>query len=92
MGANPEAGLVEGGIGIFYGTTRRRRKWVTGTVFKNDAPGKMTTYSVFNQNGGQWRLRRRVWLRTAKGIFIGAGFWRGASYGRCDILKIKILF
>jgi uncharacterized repeat protein (TIGR03803 family) len=46
-GANPEAGLVQGSDGYFYGTTYEGGSQNGGTVFKISATGKLTTIHSF---------------------------------------------
>jgi uncharacterized repeat protein (TIGR03803 family) len=49
-GANPKAGLIEGGNGEFYGTTAGGGASGTGTVFKISSAGTLTT--LWNFTGG----------------------------------------
>ena len=53
-GANPQAGLVQGSDGNFYGTTyRRRHEQLAGTVFKISTNGVLTSlYSFTGTNDG----------------------------------------
>ena len=48
-GANPQAGLVQGSDGNFYGTTSRRHEGDHGTVFKISTNGALTSLYSFTR-------------------------------------------
>lgn len=51
-GVDPEAGLVQGRDGSFYGTTRRGSTNEGGTIFKLTSGGTLTTLFSFGDGGG----------------------------------------
>ena len=51
-GANPQAGLVQGEDGSFYGTTYNGGSNALGTIFKVTSQGLLTTLLVFNATNG----------------------------------------
>jgi uncharacterized repeat protein (TIGR03803 family) len=53
-GSNPEAGLVQGIDGDFYGTTSYGGSTEDGTVFKMTNAGTLTT--LVNFDGANWQL------------------------------------
>ena len=69
-GANPEAGLVKGSDGNFYGVTRGGGAYGDlGTVFKITPSGGLTTLHSFNGNDGQWPLAALI--EASDGYFYG---------------------
>src|SRR5437773_307302 len=52
LGATPYGGLIQGTDGSFYGTTSRGGATGSGTIFKIDAAGTLTTLHSFNNNSG----------------------------------------
>jgi uncharacterized repeat protein (TIGR03803 family) len=53
-GETPEAGLVQGTNGNFYGTTTGGGAYFFGTVFEITAAGKLTTLHSFDQTYGSY--------------------------------------
>ncbi|HVM60706.1 MAG TPA: choice-of-anchor tandem repeat GloVer-containing protein [Verrucomicrobiae bacterium] len=53
-GADPEAGLVQGNDGNFYGTTAAGGTNDNGTVFRITSQGTLTTLWRFNGDNGEW--------------------------------------
>jgi uncharacterized repeat protein (TIGR03803 family) len=51
-GSNPQAGLVQGTDGNFYGTTQNGGSGGWGTVFKISTTGALTTLYSFDYNNG----------------------------------------
>lgn len=51
-GLRPECGLVQGGDGNFYGTTREGGKFGYGTVFRITTNGTLTTLVSFDNTNG----------------------------------------
>src|SRR5258706_12213817 len=51
-GSSPEAGLLEGSDGNFYGTTSAGGASNKGTVFKVTPAGELTTLVSFNGSNG----------------------------------------
>ena len=57
-GAKPQAGLIKGSDGNFYGTTNQGGTSSVGTVFKMDSSGTVTTLHSFAGSDGSFPLRR----------------------------------
>ncbi|HUE04609.1 MAG TPA: choice-of-anchor tandem repeat GloVer-containing protein, partial [Bryobacteraceae bacterium] len=76
-GVLPEAGLVEGGDGMFYGTTSGAGAHDHGTVFRITPDGTLTTlyaFDVYNGDGPQAAL-----LKAADGRLYGTTALGGSA-------------
>ena len=77
-GANPEAGLVQGADGNFYGTTSGTYCYCQGpgcdTVFKITPGGKLTTLHSFGANEG---LPYAGLIQATDGDLYGTTFYGG---------------
>src|SRR5208282_1721301 len=77
-GANPEAGLVQGSDGDFYGTTEAGGKYGSGTVFKITTNGALTSlYSFTGTNDGANPYAGLV--QGSDGIFYGTTYNGGTN-------------
>ena len=78
-GANPQAGLMQGGDGNFYGTTSSGGKNGMGTVFRMSSDGTSLTnlYSFAGTNG---RAPRSVLVQGNDGNFYGTAEYGGIGY------------
>jgi uncharacterized repeat protein (TIGR03803 family) len=79
-GANPEAGLVQGSDGSFYGTTFGGGTNGDGTVFKINANGALTSLYSFargNDGGGP----QAALVQGSDGSFYGTTAYGGAGGG-----------
>src|SRR5262249_31675075 len=72
-GSSPEAGLVEGSDGDFYGTTSGGGASLCGTVFKMTPAGMLTTLVEFTGNGAS-----NKGSRPSAGLVLGSD---GNFYG-----------
>jgi uncharacterized repeat protein (TIGR03803 family) len=80
-GSAPEAGLVQGIDGNFYGTTSKGGSSNMGTIFRMTPAGALTTLVSFNSNNGSFPIAGLV--KSSDGNFYGttAGIGTGNSYG-----------
>src|SRR5439155_17317444 len=76
-GANPIAGLIQGSDGNFYGTTEYGGTAGSGTVFKMDASGAVTTLHSFAGSDGT--LPFAVLIQGSDGNFYGTTYGGGAN-------------
>ena len=84
-GANPEAGLVQGSDGYFYGTTEG------GTVFKISTNGALSTLYSFTGGNDGWGLFAGL-VRASDGNFYGTTLYGGtgsAELGGGTVFKIS---
>jgi uncharacterized repeat protein (TIGR03803 family) len=85
-GAYPEAGLVQGGDGYFYGTTGGDET-NSGTVFRIDTNGALTTlYSFIDTNFGVNPCARLI--QGSDGNFYGVTRYGGTNGGYGTVFKI----
>ena len=85
-GADPYAGLVQGGDGNFYGTTESGGANNDGTVFKMTADGTLTTlYSFAGSSDG--REPTAALIQASDGNFYGTT-QEGGSNGAGTVFKI----
>jgi uncharacterized repeat protein (TIGR03803 family) len=76
-GAGPEAGVIEGSDGFFYGTTSSQGASVFGTVFKIDVLGNLTTLHSFGgADGGNSTARL---TQGSDGYLYGTTSYGGAN-------------
>ena len=87
-GANPQAGLVQGSDGYFYGTTvRRRHERRYGTVFKISTNGALT--SLYSFTGGNDGANPDAGLvQGSDGNFYGTTYGGGTN-GYGTVFKIS---
>src|ERR1039458_2586506 len=83
----PEAGLVQGGGGSFYGTTNQGGTLGYGTVFKITVAGELTTLYSFDISDGAFPMGALA-LGT-DGAFYGITVQGGASDGSGTVFKIS---
>jgi uncharacterized repeat protein (TIGR03803 family) len=86
-GANPEAGLVQGSDGDFYGTTYSGGTSNHGTVFKMTASGSFT--NLYSFRGGDGANPRAALVQGGDGYFYGTTTYGGNSCGCGTIFKIS---
>jgi uncharacterized repeat protein (TIGR03803 family) len=77
-GGIPEAGLVEGSDGIFYGTTSRGGASNTGTVFKISSAGTLTTLYSFTA-GADGATPEAELVQGTDGLFYGTALFGGSN-------------
>src|SRR5207302_7166383 len=85
-GQSPDAALVQGSDGNFYGTTALGGSHSKGTAFKIDAAGNLTTLHSFSGFPTDGALPVAGLLRTNLGIFFGTTasgglFFQGTVFG-----------
>jgi len=85
-GANPQAGLLQGSDGKFYGTTSLGGTNYAGTVFKISTNGALTSYLFTGGNHGSEPVAGLV--RGSNGNFYGTTELGGAS-GCGTVFKIS---
>jgi uncharacterized repeat protein (TIGR03803 family) len=85
VGRSPEAGLVKGSDGDFYGTTYEGGASNRGTVFKMTSAGVLTTLHSFNSTNGSHPYAGLV--QGSDGDFYGTTQSGGAS-GYGTVFKI----
>src|SRR5436853_5993292 len=81
-GRSPEAALVQGSDGNFYGTTVLGGAHLKGTVFKIDAAGNLITLQSFSGSPGDGALPFATLVQGTDGNFYGTtasggGFLQG---------------
>src|SRR5437870_474959 len=74
---NPDAALIQGSDGNFYGTTEYGGTAGSGTVFKMDASGAVTTLHSFAGSDGT--LPFAVLIQGSDGNFYGTTYGGGAN-------------
>jgi uncharacterized repeat protein (TIGR03803 family) len=74
-GRTPQAGLVQGSDGKFYGTTNAGGQFGFGTIFEINAAGKLNTLHNFNGTDAEYSLGL---MQATNGTFYGTS----ASGGR----------
>jgi uncharacterized repeat protein (TIGR03803 family) len=79
-GSNPNAALVQGSNGNFYGTTYRGGANSVGTVFKITPSGTLTTLHSFNDNGSDGYFPYAALVQGSNGNFYGTTYNGGANY------------
>jgi uncharacterized repeat protein (TIGR03803 family) len=79
-GANPVAGLVQGGDGDFYGTTGLGGEHYLGTIFKITSAGSLTTLHSFSGASGDGAAPLAGLVQGSDGNFYGATALGGAHY------------
>jgi len=82
-GANPQAGLAQGGDGNFYGTTEFWGEWASGTVFRVSQGGNFTNLASFNGIDGFFVQTGLV--RGSDGNFYGTPNGGGTNGMGCVI-------
>lgn len=78
-GENPQATLVQGSDGLFYGTTRRGGTRNEGTAFKISSAGTLST--VFHFGGVAGEGPRAALIQAADGFFYGMTTFGGFNFG-----------
>jgi uncharacterized repeat protein (TIGR03803 family) len=78
-GGRPEAGLIQGTDGNFYGTTADGGTEGAGTVFQITSRGKLTTIGNFNMDNGANPVAGLV--QATNGKFYGTAFEGGFESG-----------
>ena len=82
-GSSPQAGLVQGTDGNFYGTTSGGN----GTIFRITPTGNITT--LYNFDAGEGSSPMGALLQGTDGNFYGTTYWGGAyNYG--TIFKLSV--
>jgi uncharacterized repeat protein (TIGR03803 family) len=76
-GSLPEAGLVQGSDGNFYGTTVLDDGFTTGTFFKLTSAGVLTAFSPFNTANGF--SSQSALVQGLDGNFYGTAYSGGSS-------------
>src|SRR5207302_10946622 len=77
-GRSPEAALVQGSDGNFYGTTLLGGAHLEGTVFKIDATGSLTTLHSFSGSPGDGAVPFAGLVQGSDGNFYGTTASGGA--------------
>ena len=83
---NPQAGLVQGSDGNFYGTTYHGGASGNGTVFKMTPGGALTTLVSFTGSNGQYPQAGLV--QGSDGNFYGTTYFGGAN-GVGTVFKVS---
>ena len=78
-GASPEAGLVQGSDGSFYGTTSAGGNEDTGTVFKISGNGSLTSLYSFDNYVDDGRIPSSGLVQGSDGNFYGTTAQGGTS-------------
>src|ERR1043166_4930767 len=79
-GQSPEAALVQGSDGNFYGTTVLGGAHLKGTVFKIDATGSLTTLHSFSGSPGDGAIPFAGLVQGTDGNFYGTTAYGGAFF------------
>jgi len=79
-GRSPEAALVQGSDGNFYGTTAFGGAHFKGTVFKIDATGNLTTLHAFSGSPGDGAVAVGGLVQGSDGNFYGTTASGGAFF------------
>ena len=84
-GRAPEATLVQGSDGNFYGTTALGGTHAKGTVFKIDATGSLTTLHSFSGSPGEGAVPFAGLVQGSDGNFygttaLGGTHWEGTVF------------
>ena len=79
-GRSPEAALVQGSDGNFYGTTVLGGAHFRGTVFKIDATGSLTTLHSFSGSPGDGAVPFAGLVQGSDGNFYGTTASGGAFF------------
>ena len=79
-GRSPEATLVQGSDGNFYGTTALRVAHFKGTVFKADTTGTFTTLHSFSGSPGDGAVPVAGLVQGTDGNFYGTTAYGGAFF------------
>ncbi len=86
-GNSPEAALVQGGDGNFYGTTPLGGAHAKGTVFKIDATGNLTTLHSFSGSPGDGAVPIGGMVQGSDGNFYGTTVL-GGTHRRGSVFNI----
>src|SRR5436309_13290607 len=86
-GRSPEATLVQGSDGNFYGTTPLGGAHAKGTVFKIDSTGSLTTLHSFSGFPGDGAVPVAGLVQGSDGNFYGTTAL-GGTYFRGTVFKI----
>ena len=78
-GSYPQAALVEGSDGDFYGTTEGGALFDAGTVFKITPEGALTTLVEFGRNSNIGKSPQAALVEGSDGNFYGTTAFGGAS-------------
>jgi uncharacterized repeat protein (TIGR03803 family) len=87
-GGKPEAGLVQGTDGYFYGTTSSSGTNAAGTVFKLDTNGSLTVLHTFLNNGSDGQVPTAGLVQGSDGYFYGTTSI-GGTYNGGAIYRIN---
>lgn len=87
-GASPQAALVQGGDGNFYGTTGYGGTNNDGTVFKISPQGTLTTLHQFGSSPADGQDPYPQLVQGSDGQFYGTTFVGGTNYGWGTVFKI----
>jgi uncharacterized repeat protein (TIGR03803 family) len=95
-GRSPEAALVEGSDGNFYGTTALGGAHFKGTVFKIDATGSLTTLHSFSGPPSEGAVPVAGLVQGSDGNFYGTtasggAFFQGTVFGMTPSGAITVL-
>jgi uncharacterized repeat protein (TIGR03803 family) len=85
LGARPNGALIQGSDGSFYGTTSESGAAGSGTIFKIDSAGTITTVHAFN--GADGASPRAELIQANDGSFYGTTKSGGAA-GYGTIFKV----
>ena len=89
-GASPQAGLIQGSDGDFYGTTPSGGAFSSGTIFKMTAAGAVTTLYSFSQGGnlGDGQNPTAGLVQGSDGNFYGTTYGNSPGPNGSTIFKI----
>jgi len=87
-GANPEAGLVQGSDGNFYGTTQNGGTNGAGTAFRISPQGSLTTIWQFGSTATDGNTPRARLVQGSDGNFYGTTEYGGTSTNWGTVFKI----
>jgi len=82
-GSYPNAGLVQGSDGNFYGTTSAGGTLDVGTIFKITSSGTLTTMVNFNGTNGS--TPQASLIQGSDGSFYGTTFYGSGGIPQCGI-------
>ncbi len=88
-GANPQAALIQGSDGTFYGTTAAGGTSSKGTIFQLSTDGKtLTTLHSFTGTGGEGSNPQAALLQGSDGAFYG-GTSGGGTNGAGTLYRLS---